>query len=131
MEIIKGVRVYDIHDTIAALRTVVQGREDFVYTESEDYLQIGDGCVNWVLDGGNWRPSCIVGHVLTAWDYPDECKPHTRFSGPAGTLGVQDEICTTTPKALHILTVAQGRQDNGGTWGEALKRAEEKYAQYV
>ncbi len=131
MEIIKGVRVYDIHDTIAALRTVVQGREDFVYTNSEDFIGLDRKCGNWVLDGGNWRPSCIVGHVLTAWDYPDECKPYTRFSGPTGALSVQDAIGIRTDDVPYILGVAQGCQDNGGTWGEALKRAEEKYAQYV
>ena len=128
MEIVNGKRVYDIHDAIAALREVVQGREDFVYTDSPDCEN--NVCVNWLRDGDGWRPSCIVGHVLTMWGFPEEDKVHCQVRGPSGTLAVQDEI-DTTPDVLAILGVAQGSQDNGSTWGEALGRAETRYARYA
>jgi hypothetical protein len=130
METIDNVKVFDHHDAITALRAVVKGREDFVYTNSEDYRDMAL-CVNWVRDeeGGPWRASCVVGHVLTSWDYPEDFKLISRYNGIRVTMGLWSGA-RATDHAKAVLGVAQYAQDReGGTWGEALRRAEEVYAE--
>jgi len=130
METIDNVKVFDHHDAITALRAVVKGREDFVYTNSEDYRDVVS-CVNWVRDeeGGPWRASCVVGHVLTSWDYPEDFKLISRYAGIRPTMGLWSGV-RVTDHAEAVLGVAQYAQDReGGTWGEALRRAEEVYAE--
>lgn len=119
-------------DAIEALREVVKGHEDFVYYGSEDY-ELDNKCVNWVAECGvepdepvRWRPSCIVGHVLTMWGFPEDKKNRYKGSGvySAATAIEIDQDAT------GLLSVAQRVQDSslGLTWGHALLAAEWQYA---
>lgn len=129
MEIIDDIKVFDHHDAITALRAVVKGREDFVYTDSEDYRDT-NSCMNWTRDyeGDPWRASCVVGHVLTGWGYPEDLKSSTRCNGINITMGLWLGV-KATDHAKAILGSAQHAQDTCDTWGHALAVAEEVYAE--
>jgi hypothetical protein len=81
------------------------------------------------------RPGCIVGHLFH--DYIGVDVPAEMENVPVGQMVRNDPRnmpgCSPfqvpgvviTPEAHHVLAHAQGVQDGGNTWGEALAAAEE------
>ena len=137
------LKVYTAKDAIEELRRIVKGNEGFVYTQGEHCQDVGY-CLNWLRvedepegDDGvyrtRWEPSCLVGHVLTNWGFPEDKKRHTTVSGPgqcaraAKTVGAFQ----ITADAVSVLGEAQSAQDNGLTWGQALERAEREASYYL
>lgn len=118
--------VKDEHDAIEALRTVVAGREDFVYHSPDGAAGL---CVNFnVLDA--YRPSCVVGHVLDLWGLPQELRPVAADgSVHRVNLKLRDKRSpfVMSMEAMQVLAAAQKFQDEQGTWGGALAKAEEVY----
>lgn len=121
--------VLDGKGAIGLLRLVVfEKGADFVYEKvSRDGVLL---CVNF-SDG---QPSCIVGHVLANLGVSGEVADRLDISG-SYTPG---EVATVLEKrkyewqldddAVGILYTAQGRQDEGASWGEALADAEELFS---
>lgn len=104
----------------SALRGVVYGdRRDGDRSEYR-YIATHTICSNFEGDGA---PSCIVGHVLANWGF-------TKDDGLSGSVGpTMDELefqypnWEITREARAVLAAAQGAQDCGATWGEALAAA--------
>lgn len=75
-------------------------------------------------------PACIVGHALHWAGVPlDVLKTLDEGGGEAATTacatvnsltGLEVEV---TPDAVSVLATAQNVQDEGGTWGDALRSA--------
>lgn len=132
-------------DAIEALRTVVAGREDFVYPGSANQR-----CYNFQLpelsnDGypvQGWHPehvdvmvpSCVVGHVLNLWGL--DRKYWIRVEGGMeGTSEALEDIAYEGDDSQFVLSVgargvllkAQEAQDDGTPWGDALGDAERFY----
>lgn len=71
------------------------------------------------------NPSCLVGKALYRAGTPLDLLAHLDlFSIPADKLDITGYVTTGGALVFHA---AQGVQDNGGTWGEALKEARLKY----
>ena len=127
-------------DAIQALREVARGREDFVYRNSDDY-EMTQSCVNWTRvnstedSPGGWHASCIVGHVLTLWGFPEGQKVSCESAGIGAVRdelqdladrGHPDALFVLDGEALRVLGAAQNVQDDetARTWGDALRAAE-------
>lgn len=118
--------------TIAALREVVEGREDYIYEPQE-----GEFCTYSNPDGG---PSCIVGWVLAKLDpeafekiagleFPGDGLHPREFAfkldlavDPASYYeqAVAEAVGDFAPDAVNALSRAQLRQDANLSWGEAV-----------
>ncbi|HEX2242265.1 MAG TPA: hypothetical protein VHK27_03220 [Gammaproteobacteria bacterium] len=107
---------------IQLLRQAAQGRETFVYIKSEGY-----GYCAYVLDG---KPSCLIGCALVLAGVPIE-----RFDERVNTCRISATVIddnnqeltvpeylgvNLTHKALMLFSAAQGKQDNGMAWGDAI-----------
>lgn len=131
---------------LADLRTVVQGREDYVYVpafwnadrepDATDY-SLGVTCTYTTQDG---KPSCVVGHVIAIefpdllptirddeWHYVDKY-PEDLLLEPRteGVISISESYSTTLdwqPKARYLLMRMQAGQDIGTPWGKALEDA--------
>jgi len=115
---------HGLGETLQVLRQVVSDRgHDYVYKEQERQKGVSVRCKYVENDG----PSCIVGHVASRLGVPIETLKEwdEGFLQQVPTVGyrVFDE------SALDVLSQAQFSQDYGSTWGEALRRAEERAAE--
>lgn len=113
------LEVVDARKTLELLELAVLDRgADYVYEgikrpDSDDPNQ--KWCVYRLPDGA---PSCIVGHVYSYLGVLDEAKEDARPGWqPVSILKRFDG------DALHVLNIAQRRQDNGESWGGALDAA--------
>lgn len=95
---------------VALLEEVAAGREDYIYDQSY---------VNRV----GTAPGCIVGHVLHRLGMtPNELKALDRI----GVItDIPDDLLPArlTPRARGVLRIAQRRQDDGCSWGNAAAAA--------
>lgn len=111
------------HDAIHALREVVAGNESTVYC-SPDPVK----CVY----AHNREPSCVVGRALAWLGWPIERLEFMDQRPFAGALNLPrhfpDDIDSD---AAIMLARAQGAQDRGESWGEALIAAERVYSGIV
>lgn len=105
-----------------------------VALKGADY-RITNGVCQYVnQDGPELQPDCLIGHALVDLGVPMEkflgdavigevetwinaCKISTLL--PSGVLNVKVE----DPKVITAMSAAQRLQDDGGSWGEALKAA--------
>jgi hypothetical protein len=71
----------------------------------------------------NDQPSCIVGHVLHCAGMPLEDLRKVEGYGPTDTLAPVQFARWADPEALDLLAEVQVQQDEGATWGEALRDA--------
>jgi hypothetical protein len=79
-------------------------------------------------DGEVLKPACIAAHVLYRLGISLEQLERCEGKGVHvltgwGLTDFQPDLRGLTQDSLHVLRTAQTVQDNGGTWGEALKRA--------
>ena len=106
-----------------------------VRQKGRDYLDrngdLEDGCIYREEDG---TPACIVGHVFSYLGVLDEIVDGQRAAGAPGVdregnNDVQVVILKdfVTGKGVHLLEIAQHRQDTGSTWGEALAAVQRYY----
>jgi hypothetical protein len=101
---------------IKALRKVVKGKENYVYEK------VGGTQCLYLQDG---KPSCGVGHVLVKLEVPIDLisKVENRNANVIGFHGIP-----ISDDAAFVLGRFQNCQDTGGTWGQALRQAEEAYS---
>ena len=113
----------DALDGLKAL--VAEAGEDFIYSKRG----AGDGYSGrcfYVFEG---KPDCIVGKYLAKVGVSlDELKKADGrgFGEPADALLDRlefNDVITIEPKAIALLQEAQYHQDQGNTWGCALRRA--------
>lgn len=100
--------------TAAMERAVALKGEDYVYEMPGG----GDTCLYRYED----KPSCIIGHVLEdlGVPYSPDWERTTSNYVLKTMLGIEDEtLCSAS-------VYAQGEQDNGGTWGQALSDYKER-----
>ena len=124
-------------EAILSLRAVVfEKGADFTYCNpawTEEDLSTGfTRCLNFHGD----EPGCIVGHVLAKLGLTPEL---ARELGIAEGAAVYDACMRLTSElnfpweftmsAVNVLGTAQRFQDEHKTWGFALERAEECYAE--
>lgn len=121
--------ILDADGAIRCLRTVVfEKGADYVYQSGSDGL-----CFNF-RDG---EPSCIVGHVFALLGLTAEKAEELGVDGARSVipscqvLSQSDFDWNFDNNAAEILNTAQGVQDYGWTWGEALAASERLYAQMV
>lgn len=88
---------------------------DYVYT-SEHNL-----CQNF--DSATGEPRCIVGHVVSGLGYTVFQCGNSDATHTLKRINSGSHTHTFTAGALLVLMAAQGVQDNGGTWGQALEAA--------
>lgn len=97
-----------------AKEVVAEKGSDYVYM-TPDGVQAGvngPGCVNW--NHKTNAPSCLIGHILhrhgiSGMTLLDKNKAAVRSFGQY----LEND-------AAEFLNILQERQDNGGTWGDAL-----------
>lgn len=116
------------------LRDVVRGQEDYVYGAPAHQAAPGMACfyVHTDQESGEKSPGCVVGHVLNRLGVPLDILS-SEYEGMRAAIVVvnltgQVDPDSTTVSLGRILDQAQQVQDNNGTWGEALRRAESVYA---
>lgn len=101
--------------TAALERAVALKGEDYVYERPED------GFCKYMYDG---QPSCLIGHALLdlGVEYSAQWEgKHARAIGHG--VDHQDYVPTFNwpdDSTAHAAIRAQGRQDDGETWGVAL-----------
>lgn len=116
-----------IHEAVSLLSEAVNIKgEDYVDPSSTN--PGGLGCVNATKDkDGTYCASCIVGHALASAGVP--LKFLYDYTGGAISTVKQwrcdgDGSVVITNGAAIVFRAAQGVQDDGGTWGQALKHAD-------
>jgi hypothetical protein len=115
--------------TVVGYELTKQLLEAAVNLKGDDYEVASGDCVYFAYDSG--EPVCMVGHVLAAlgvrlddlrmkseeameeWS-SDEAPNEKRV----GSLALPVQF---TEKAMTLLKTAQRRQDEGATWGSALR----------
>lgn len=119
-------------DTTAVLdllaEVVADMGEDYVYP---DELREGgvEGACYYVVNG---QPACIIGHVLARaglLDHPVAVGNWNAMRLGVAGLDVDTAPPVTTVDAARVLAAAQSTQDDGDTWGEALRCAQERAAE--
>lgn len=113
------MKIIESTEALEMLRTVVKGREDFIYPlDWKRKFSRSESCVYFTGD----VPRCIVGNALHKWGFGVKEEGER-----AGALnGFVDGDVKFTNRALDILETAQHRQDCGHTWGDALDAAEKR-----
>lgn len=124
-------------EAILSLRAVVfEKGADYMYCNpawtQEDITSGITRCLNFHGD----EPGCIVGHLLAKLGLTPELARFLQIADgksaydSCGLLsGDPDFPWTFTVNAVQILGTAQLHQDDRKTWGFALERAEECYAE--
>ena len=108
-----------VSDLWAEVKKVAAEHPDYVYERP------ADGCV-YEVDG---KPSCLVGHAMFRLGMPLDL---IRRCDSAGAIEhVLDEVCGEFDESgddervyRTLLGWAQGAQDSGKPWGEAVSEAE-------
>lgn len=103
----------------------LEGLERAIAEKPEGYRDPDSGpginCRNWKSDGA---PSCIIGHIMSYYG---------ATSDSIGEGGVQflvgNRELKVDEKTLILLSGAQGQQDNGKSWREAVDIAKERAEQ--
>jgi hypothetical protein len=105
-----------------AREVVAEFGEDYLYPEDHKRGEIErDGissCV-YVHDG---KPSCLVGQILHKHGVSLEDLAANEFQG---AWSVSERYAGADYHAKFFLDVAQGKQDSGMSWGEAVRLAVE------
>lgn len=99
------------------LAAVVSGRESYVYPGA------GKGGYCYYFDKTG-APSCIVGHVLARLEVGPAIFQATYLNATSVVALVGEGFIDVDKDALSYLRVAQIAQDEGSTWGTALRLAE-------
>jgi hypothetical protein len=69
---------------------------------------------------------CIAGHVLNQLGVPlDDAGNWEGFESVAQRVLSPEHDVDFEPAAIDVICAAQGEQDSGGTWGDAVREAEE------
>jgi hypothetical protein len=112
------ITLQDAKDLLA--RTVKEKGENYTYTTVDGecvYFDPATGC-----------PSCMVGHVLS---YKGITLKALELGEVSNTTDVADLVSglviEVDVETQYLLTLAQSNQDEGSTWGRALKTALEGY----
>lgn len=98
---------------LSLLQEVVAERPDYVY---ERPVADSPQCL-YVLDN---EPSCLVAQVLHRAGYSVETLSGLDGQGPISDAVREVPAIVLTGDAAAILEAAQGAQDDGETWGDAL-----------
>lgn len=88
---------------------MAEAGEDYLYTSSLEKC-------TYVRDG---EPSCLIGRVLAKHGVPLEVLTEWDECESSGIAVISPNFIED--RALIILTEVQKRQDQGSTWGAALK----------
>jgi len=114
MKIIDSLNIIDSRAAVSVLDQVAENKRHYVYLEENEF------CRNF--DSRTKEPSCIVGHVLAKLGLtPEQCGQSTVVSTLSELEAKSDTRFTVA--AAAALAAAQGVQDTGGTWGEAVNAA--------
>ncbi len=128
-------------DVLERTKKAIQGREDYVnltYYTAEEAVAAGDAELGRsekecrYLEPDN-APSCLVGAAF----YQEILDAGITFGSEVNTTGVgtlfQEALWDRfqlTERAHSFLTRVQTWQDTGETWGDAVRLAEEVFADY-
>ena len=112
---------YTFEDVNRVLHELAAERPDYVYEKPENPDGTGDSCVYSTPDG---QPSCIIGHVIARLD-PDEFKTIHNMEwrkNKGDSCGVVNLAWSDqfTGEQVSALNVAQGAQDAGEQWRDAV-----------
>jgi len=121
----------DIDNARELLKRAVETRgRDFVYINLRDsigcyYLPITDPLINHYFqminpDDHRANTACLIGVAL---DLAGETRHHTQFCDVISLHFKYPDMMSS--QAAAYFQVAQAKQDNGSTWGEAYDAAEE------
>lgn len=99
-----------------AREVVADFGEDYVYPESEKRRET-DGSLPSCVYVHEGCPSCLVGHILHRHGVSLEDLSQHEFRG---AWTVSTKLADAEFGARFFLDVAQGRQDKGMPWGEAV-----------
>ena len=100
---------------IAALREVVAGNEDFVYTKVKPAGENDDVVSRCRYFDHNGKPSCLIGQAL----FKCGIIVPKAFEGAAAATVLRE--LTNTSERVHVAASrAQTVQDAGSPWGVAL-----------
>ena len=100
---------------IAALREVVAGNEDFVYTKVKPAGENDDVVSRCRYFDHNGKPSCLIGQALSKCGI---VVPEALEGKPAETI--LRELTGTSERVHAAAGRAQAVQDTGSPWGVAL-----------
>ena len=78
-----------------------------------------DGCRYFTAEGA---PACIVGEFISRTLQPEEYNS-IYLEGRIAKEALNYLPLEVDDRTLHLLSVAQARQDEGTSWGESLTRA--------
>lgn len=113
----------DAETVIRTLHEVALENPDYVYVKPDLAGLPNKNC----LYSHVVQPGCIVGHVLNRLGVPladlDELDERA-FAGAYNVLPDVLDVPLGQSDVFHALSSAQAAQDNGNTWGEALRCAQ-------
>lgn len=100
----------------------------------DEYAAKGETCRNVTLVGGEYKPSCIVGHALVwlgvpaVWFEDMECR-----MGGIGLVAIRLRnagLLDLSQEAVNLMQTAQGKQDSRMSWGDAVVYGHLGYAAF-
>jgi hypothetical protein len=122
----------DEHRAIALVREVVAGNEDHIYEYKPDLVGGDDGGPSACVYEYNGSADCLIGQALYKAGAPIEVLRRLNECGAIYSHMVKPLLeefdIFLTPQAIDVFSAAQGCQDQGDTWGEALRVAERRYS---
>ena len=120
MNNIQAIHLTD-EQVIDTLQTLASEHPDYVYESPNP----GE-CYYFHRTEGGWEPGCIVGHVFARYgfDHMDGwMTDYGRANSEAVKELIENGLLVVSERAARILSIAQGNQDNGVSWGTAVKAA--------
>lgn len=114
---VKDLATLTDDELIRLLRETVKGREDFVYQSPN-----GSGCFYRNPDG---QLGCIFGHALADYGVSEAAGESSEMyadaSGGKPIDWILENDCPLVSSEVRgAAATAQGRQDEGSSWGDAL-----------
>lgn len=118
---------FTVQDVADEMRAIAAQSPNFVYRAQDPSIQEEDQCsyLGMSRDRHNEGRPCIVGQALqnlgVTRDHLDDVEGRSAFIALTWLLGLNNSHTVTADRTLNKIGLVQAHQDNGASWGEAIK----------